>query len=172
METWNTWAATDSQVKIRGYRIELGEIENALAAHPQVKQVVVIDCEHRDHKILAAYLVFNAQASLSGMALRDYLSARLPDYMLPASFNELNALPLTINGKLDRRALPAPDFIHGDTYVAPTNQCEALLCTIWQAVLGLEKSRYSGQFFPHRRRFNHLYSTDLTTAPGMVSVCR
>ncbi|WP_153044807.1 amino acid adenylation domain-containing protein, partial [Xenorhabdus sp. KJ12.1] len=88
----------DFQVKIRGFRIELGEIENALTAHPQIKQAVVIDYGHHGHKVLAAYLV--AEGAVSDDMLLTHLSARLPDYMLPASFTFMEAIPLTLNGKV------------------------------------------------------------------------
>ncbi|WP_187655758.1 AMP-binding protein, partial [Xenorhabdus sp. PB62.4] len=116
----------DFQVKIRGYRIELGEIENALAAHPQVKQAVVIDREHNGNKVLAAYLV--AEEALSDDSLIKHLSARLPDYMLPASFTRIESVPLTLNGKLDRRALPEPVWGNRDSYIAPRNALETQLC--------------------------------------------
>ncbi|WP_145956680.1 non-ribosomal peptide synthetase, partial [Xenorhabdus budapestensis] len=96
----------DFQVKIRGYRIEPGEIESALAAHPQVKQAVVIDREHEGNKALVAYLI--AESELSDDELFRHLSDRLPEYMVPASFTRLESIPLTLNGKVDRRALPEP----------------------------------------------------------------
>ncbi|WP_145956652.1 non-ribosomal peptide synthetase, partial [Xenorhabdus budapestensis] len=101
----------DFQVTIRGYRIELGEIESALALHPQIKQAVVIDREHEGNKTLVAYLVAEntvAESELSDNELFRYLSDRLPEYMVPASFTRLESIPLTLNGKVDRRALPEP----------------------------------------------------------------
>ncbi|PHM54490.1 Amino acid adenylation [Xenorhabdus sp. KK7.4] len=135
----------DFQVKIRGYRIELGEIESALTAHPQVKQAVVIDREHQGHKVLAAYLV--VEDTVSDDILLAHLSARLPDYMLPASFTFMETIPLTLNGKVDRKALPEPVFGNRENYVAPRNALETQLCAIWQAVLGLERISIHDNFF-------------------------
>uniref|UniRef100_UPI001E3ED566 amino acid adenylation domain-containing protein n=1 Tax=Xenorhabdus sp. PB30.3 TaxID=2788941 RepID=UPI001E3ED566 len=135
----------DSQVKIRGFRIELGEIENALAVHPQIKQAVVIDREHQGHKVLVAYLV--AEDAVSDDMLLAHLSDRLPDYMLPASFTFMEAIPLTPNGKVNRRALPEPLFGNRDSYVAPRNVLETQLCAIWQDVLALEQVGIDDNFF-------------------------
>ncbi|WP_340613218.1 phosphopantetheine-binding protein [Xenorhabdus thailandensis] len=135
----------DFQVKIRGYRIELGEIETALTLHPQVKQAVVIDREHNGHKVLAAYLV--TEEELSDDSLTEHLSSRLPEYMLPASFTRIETVPLTLNGKLDRRALPEPVWGDRNSYVAPRNALETQLCAIWQDVLGLERIGIEDNFF-------------------------
>ncbi|PHM39367.1 Amino acid adenylation [Xenorhabdus mauleonii] len=138
----------DFQVKIRGYRIELGEIESALASHPQVKQAVVIDHEHKGNKVLAAYLVTEGtDGELSNDTLIRHLSSRLPDYMIPASFTRLASIPLTLNGKLDRRALPEPVWGNQDDYIAPRNELEIQLCAIWQNVLGLERIGVDDNFF-------------------------
>ncbi|WP_240492517.1 condensation domain-containing protein, partial [Photorhabdus namnaonensis] len=150
----------DFQVKIRGYRIELGEIETALATHPQVKQAVVIDREHNGHKILVAYLVTTGE--LSDDSLTGHLSSRLPEYMLPASFTFIDAVPLTLNGKLDRHALPEPVWEDRDSYVAPRNALETQLCAIWQDVLGLERVGIEDNFF--RIGGNSLTAIRLTTA--------
>ncbi|PHM40752.1 non-ribosomal peptide synthetase [Xenorhabdus szentirmaii] len=152
----------DSQVKIRGYRIELGEIETALSTHPQVKQAVVIDHEHKGNRILAAYLVTEvADGELSDESLIKHLSARLPEYMVPASFTCIEAVPLTLNGKLDRRALPEPVRGNRDSYVAPRNELETQLCAIWQDVVGLEQVGIEDNFF--RIGGNSLMAIKLTT---------
>ncbi|WP_416778068.1 amino acid adenylation domain-containing protein [Xenorhabdus budapestensis] len=135
----------DYQVKIRGYRIELGEIESALAAHPRVKQAVVIDREQEGHKVLAAYLV--SEGNVSDDALIEYLSDHLPEYMMPASFTRIESVPLTLNGKLDRRALPEPIWGNRDSYIAPRNALETQLCAIWQEVLGLAQVGIEDNFF-------------------------
>ncbi|PHM75435.1 non-ribosomal peptide synthetase [Xenorhabdus cabanillasii] len=135
----------DFQVKIRGYRIEPGEIESALASHPQVKQAVVIDREHNGNKVLAAYLV--TEGALSDDSLIGYLSSRLPEYMVPPSFTFIDSIPLTLNGKVDRRALPEPVWGNRDSYVAPRNALETRLCTLWQEVLGLERVGIEDNFF-------------------------
>ncbi|CDG21267.1 Putative Phenylalanine racemase (ATP-hydrolyzing) (fragment) [Xenorhabdus poinarii G6] len=135
----------DAQIKIRGYRIEPGEIENTLTSHPQVKQAVVIDREHQEHKILAAYLV--TDGFVSEETLIEYLSARLPDYMVPASVTFMGSIPLTLNGKLDRQALPDRVWGQQNNYVAPRNALETQLCTIWQEVLDLPQVGINDNFF-------------------------
>ncbi|WP_237386293.1 non-ribosomal peptide synthetase [Xenorhabdus sp. Sc-CR9] len=150
----------DFQVKIRGYRIELGEVENILASHPQVKQAVVIAREHKGHDVLAAYLVTDSE--LSDETLINYLSARLPEYMIPASFTRIASIPLTLNGKLDRHALPEPVWENQNNYVAPRNALEIQLCLIWQDILGLDKVGINDNFF--RVGGNSLMAIQLTAA--------
>ncbi|MCL9782400.1 amino acid adenylation domain-containing protein [Vibrio sp. S4M6] len=141
----------DGQVKIRGYRIELGEVESALLQLSDVKNVVVIDHVKAGHKFLAAYIVLTDVGEINqhevAERLREQLSHNLPDYMVPASYTLLNELPLTINGKLDRRALPEPEFVTKNRYEAPRNSTEMALCQIWQDVLGLEKVGINDNFF-------------------------
>ncbi|WP_226669331.1 phosphopantetheine-binding protein, partial [Microbulbifer aggregans] len=137
----------DSQVKVRGYRIELGEIETALSKLPEIKQAVVIDRERAGDILLAAYLVLQDDAELVPGALAQALSERLPDYMVPASYTEIAQIPLTINGKLDRRALPEPSFNTAQSYVAPRTDLEASLCQLWQQVLGVERVGIYDNFF-------------------------
>ncbi|WP_340622342.1 AMP-binding enzyme [Xenorhabdus siamensis] len=98
----------DQQVKIRGFRIEPGEIETRLAEYPAVREAVVLALGDGAEKRLVAYVVAQEEKELAN-SLRTHLSATLPDYMVPAAFVRLDAFPLTPNGKLDRRALPAPD---------------------------------------------------------------
>ncbi|PHM39143.1 Amino acid adenylation [Xenorhabdus mauleonii] len=155
----------DFQVKLRGFRIELGEIENALTAHPQIKQAVVMAREHNGHKTLAAYLVTDGALSddlFSNQALIAHLSDRLPDYMIPANFTRLDSIPLTLNGKLDRRALPEPTWENKNSYVAPRNALETQLCAIWQDVFGLEHVGIEDNFF--RIGGNSLLAIKLTAA--------
>ncbi|QUM89316.1 amino acid adenylation domain-containing protein [Moritella sp. 36] len=154
----------DNQVKIRGYRIELGEIETVLAAQDTVKQAVVIDRERNGSKYLAAYLVADLHSEdpcensieadnveivreLDIDTIRHALLAELPEYMVPASFTVIEQVPLTINGKLDRRALPEPEFTESDTYVAPRTALEAQLCQVWQDVLAIEQVGIQDDFF-------------------------
>ncbi|MFB9907499.1 non-ribosomal peptide synthase/polyketide synthase [Allokutzneria oryzae] len=134
---------TDDQVKIRGFRIELGEIETALRTHPAVTESVVLAREDNPGvKRLVAYVVGDSTA------LREHLSVRLPEYMVPAAFVELDALPLTVNGKVDRRALPAPEWEGDrDSYVAPRNDVEAALSGIWADVLSVERVGVQDNFF-------------------------
>jgi amino acid adenylation domain-containing protein len=134
----------DHQVKIRGFRIELGEIEARIVEHPQVKEVVVTAREDvPGRKQLVAYLVTSTPlAAPLGPELRTFLEAKLPDYMIPAFFEELAALPRTPNGKINRKALPAPKTqaaVVTRPYVAPRNPVETKLAEIWSEVLGREK---------------------------------
>jgi amino acid adenylation domain-containing protein len=140
----------DFQVKIRGYRIELGEIETALTACAGVRDAVVIAREDTvGDKRLAAYLVAHEGAELAPAALRAELGARLPDYMVPSAFVLLDAFPLTVNGKLDRKALPAPDqsALITREYEAPRGELETALAGIWQDLLGMERVGRHDHFF-------------------------
>ncbi len=138
----------DHQVKIRGYRIELGEIENAILDYSENLQQVVVEVkEHHQEKVLVAYLV--AKNSIDKSELRGFLQERLPDYMIPGFYVALDTLPLTPNGKIDRKSLPAvdgEDFIR-KTYVAPKNDIENKLATIWQEVLGIDTIGTTDNFF-------------------------
>jgi len=146
----------DHQVKIRGFRIELGEIENTLAADSSVKDAVVLAKESPGgDKRLVAYVVTDSVGRHSDDTAADYIghlrqhvSARLPDYMVPSAFVLLEKLPLTPNGKVDRKALPEPDLSQrqGD-YVAPRTETERVLCDIWQEVLGVERVGVTDNFF-------------------------
>jgi pimeloyl-ACP methyl ester carboxylesterase len=131
----------DDQVKIRGYRIELGEIEGTLAGQPQVQSCAVIVREDSPgNKQLVGYLVAQKNASCSADDVRTFLQSRLPDYMVPAHFVFLETLPLTQNGKVDRRALPAPTYADASVtqdYVAPRNDLERSLVAIWAELLAL-----------------------------------
>ncbi|MBT7066281.1 MAG: AMP-binding protein, partial [Verrucomicrobia bacterium] len=131
----------DHQVKIRGFRIELGEIESVLNKHEQVKEVIVVAREDQPgNKQLAAYITPKKEEKAPELGeLREFLKAKLPDYMVPAAFVILDAIPLTPNGKIDRKALPAPDFDLSrlNEFVAPRNKTEETLAQIWTEVLGL-----------------------------------
>ena len=143
---------TDHQVKIRGYRVELEEIEVVLGRHPGVRQAVVTvrDDDESGNKRLVAYVVPGGEAALSINDLHSYLSDELPDYMTPSAYVLLDALPLNPNGKVDRKALPAPDHTRldqGGGYVAPRNATEELLAEIWAKVLDLGKVGVHDNFF-------------------------
>ena len=132
----------DYQVKIRGFRIELGEIEAVLARHADIRESIVMVHEYEDRsgeKYLVAYLVPHQTAELSTYQLRDYLADKLPDYMIPATFVVLEEFPLNANGKIDRKALPAPSvaskLASGIIYVPPQSEIETILVNIWQKTL-------------------------------------
>lgn len=156
----------DTQVKVRGYRIELEEIEARLAAHPSVQAAVVAarddntlygrepqadeEEQGQREKRLVAYLVFHPDETLTSHQLYDFLQQQLPAYMIPSAFIELTALPLTPSGKVDRRALPAPDEARvpmAEQFVLPRNSVEDELAKIWADVLGLERVSVEDNFF-------------------------
>ena len=124
----------DHQVKVRGFRIELGEIESVLASFPAVREAAVIVREDQPgNKRLVAYVVF--EHVLESSELRALLKETLPEYMIPSAFVALDALPLTSNNKVDRRALPAPERAQREDIVAPRNELEQILADIWTDVL-------------------------------------
>ncbi|WP_155768371.1 non-ribosomal peptide synthetase, partial [Mycobacterium colombiense] len=134
----------DEQVKIRGYRIELGEIRAALAALDGVEQAAVIAREDRPgDKRLVGYITGSADPA----ELRTRLAERLPAYMVPAAVVVIDALPLTVNGKLNARALPAPEYAEGDRYRAPSTPTEETLAGIYAQILGLERVGVDDSFF-------------------------
>jgi len=137
----------DDQVKVRGFRIELGEIEAALAKHPAVRQAVVM-CRKDPHgdKCLVAYTVLSE--AVDTHALKSFLKQHLPDYMVPSAMVILDAMPVTPNGKVDRDALPPPvtDQLQA-TYIAPSNNLEQTIASVWQDVLGLDRVGTDDNFF-------------------------
>jgi acyl carrier protein len=157
----------DQQVKIRGYRIELGEIEATLAQHPSVKEAIVLARQEVENpksesensksaipnsqfsgKRLVAYVVNRDPIQLCD--LREFLKAKLPDYMVPSSFVFLDALPLMPNGKVDRSALPAPDQSRSELeqgFLPPRTPVEELLAGIWATVLGKDQVGVYDNFF-------------------------
>ncbi|MBD0385108.1 MAG: amino acid adenylation domain-containing protein, partial [Nostoc sp. C3-bin3] len=141
----------DYQVKIRGFRIELGEIEAILKQHPALAEALVIAREDiPGDKQLVAYIVANPEQIPSQVELRRFLQGRLPEYMVPASFVFLDTLPLNPNGKIDRRALPAPhisDLALSSNFVPPQNATEEVLASIWVKVLRLEQVGIHDNFF-------------------------
>jgi amino acid adenylation domain-containing protein len=141
----------DHQVKIRGFRIELGEIEAALSAYPDVREAVVLAREDRPgDRRLVAYLLPEGDAALSGEDLRAFAARSLPEHMVPAFFETVAAWPLTPNGKVDRRALPAPgerQARRAGSFVAPRNLVEEVLAAIWAEVLGVDPVGVTDNFF-------------------------
>lgn len=139
---------TDFQVKIRGFRIELGEIENTLSKHDSLSQVTVIAKERNDQKILVAYYVPKENQTVNSSILRRHLEESLPDYMIPSAFVALESMPLTPNGKVDRKALPDPDMnLMGQEYVAPVGETEIALASIWSELLDVEQVGRNDNFF-------------------------
>jgi acyl carrier protein len=138
-------------VKVRGYRIELGEIEAVLGQYWAVREAVVIVREDEEgEKRLVAYVVTEEGVEPGSHELRSYLKEKLPEYMIPSLFVLLDELPLTANGKVDRRALPAPDHQHIEShrsYVAPQTPVEELLASIWSEVLHVEQVGIHDNFF-------------------------
>ena len=141
----------DEQIKIRGYRIEPGEIETVLSEHPQIKEVVVILREDSPgDQRLVAYYVTEISEPPDVADLRDFLKSRLPDYMIPAAFVAIDSVPLTSHGKVDRRALPRPEYSRDDRvteYVPPRDENERTLVTIWQEILQVENIGIDDNFF-------------------------
>ncbi|WP_236143257.1 non-ribosomal peptide synthetase [Nostoc sp. CMAA1605] len=143
-------ARIDNQVKIRGFRIELGEIEGVLSQHRDLQASCIIAREDNSgDKRLVAYVVAKHGYELSISQLRSFLSGQLPQYMVPHIFVILKSLPLTLNGKIDRRALPEPNSAEllADSFVAPRNQIEEILTQIWAEVLRVEKVGINDNFF-------------------------
>ncbi|WP_369063561.1 amino acid adenylation domain-containing protein, partial [Burkholderia gladioli] len=140
----------DTQVKIRGFRIELGEIEAALSALPGVREALVMarEDEPGEKRLVAYFVVDDAEAASDTAALRAGLSRTLPDFMLPAAFVALERFPLTANGKIDRKALPRPaQTVDAEQYVAPRTSIEERLAAIWAQVLHLDRVGIHDNFF-------------------------
>jgi len=139
----------DHQVKLRGFRIEIGEIEVVIHQHPKIREVVVIVREDRqDDKRLVAYIVPQS-TDISVLEIRNFLKAKLPDYMIPSAFVVLGKFPLTPNGKIDRRALSAPENtqLETDNFVLPRYPVEKVLAAIWTQVLGVSQVGIYDNFF-------------------------
>jgi aspartate racemase len=141
----------DQQVKIRGFRIELGEVETVLSQHPGVRQAAVTAREDLpDEKRIVAYYVQSRKQTPTIAELRRYLRQKLPDYMVPSAFVLLDALPLMPNGKVDRRALPAPDKVRqepAESSDKPLDEIELQLTKIWEKVLGIKNVKMKENFF-------------------------
>ena len=140
----------DDQVKVRGFRVELGEVEAVLNKHPQLSQAVVtVQGNAANEKRLIGYVVTKQSETVTTEQLRSFLLQKLPDYMIPSAFVTLESLPLTPNQKVDRRALPTPDFepSRSDDYVVPRNPTEEIIANIFASVLKLEQVGIYNNFF-------------------------
>ncbi len=163
----------DLQVKVRGFRIELGEIEMHLTEHPAIRQAAVSACAPHsqiDDKQLVAYFTFRGDAP-NATDLRDFLKRKLPDYMVPSAYVPLAEFPLNSSGKVDRKALPAPDTARPNlrtTYVAPRNDTEKRLAQIWARVLGLDAVGIHDNFFDLGGASMH--SLEVTTLAGELGI--
>jgi fengycin family lipopeptide synthetase E len=139
---------TDDQVKIRGYRIEPGEIEAIIQTYPGISTVIVIARAVKDsEKQLIAYIV--AESPVNQQELHSWLTGRVPPYMLPVHYIMIDEVPLTLNGKIDKRKLPAPEDNatgNGIKYTGPRNETEKILAAIWEQVLGLDRVGVTDKF--------------------------
>jgi hypothetical protein len=142
---------SDGQVKIRGYRIEVGEIEAVLRQHPQVREsVVVVRQDASGESRMVGYVVSKQHVRLASEQLEAYLRQHVPEYMLPAGWVQLDALPLTANGKVDRARLPEPEQHVGEVEhepVGPRSPLEALVAQVWQDLLGVPMVGVHDSFF-------------------------
>ncbi|MCP4153633.1 MAG: hypothetical protein GY757_38245, partial [bacterium] len=138
----------DHQVKIRGFRIELGEIENRLLNHPEIKEAVVLARKSKEgDKSLCAYYIVDSIGQKTEPDLRRHLSQTLPDYMIPSYFIKLEKIPLTPNGKINRKVLPSPEITAGKNYVPPEGKVEETLAAVWQQVLNTGEISVNDNFF-------------------------
>jgi thioesterase domain-containing protein/acyl carrier protein len=141
----------DNQVKIRGFRVEPGEVEQLLREHPQVAEAAVVARERTVGDLrLVAYVVGKDDSPMDIAEMRRFLAERVPDYMIPSALVTLEALPMTTSGKVDRRALPAPDWSRSSLcgeFVAPRTAMEEQLATIWREVLNIERVGVHDSFF-------------------------
>ncbi|MFF3724644.1 amino acid adenylation domain-containing protein [Streptomyces erythrochromogenes] len=167
---------SDGQVKVRGFRVETGEVESVLTAHPAVADAVVVPHHEDGRTVLVAHLVPAAGAPVpDAESLRAHLAGHLPGHMVPAAFATLDALPLTANGKVDRRALPAPAELTGrlatgTAYEAPATPTEELIAESWRELLGADRIGVHDDFFAlggdsllalrAASRINALFGTD------------
>ncbi|HEX3044130.1 MAG TPA: non-ribosomal peptide synthetase [Bacillota bacterium] len=138
----------DNQVKVRGYRIEIGEIEFQLRQYPKLKEAIVTSISDEiGEMVIVAYFV--AEQELSDQELKDYLLKSLPSYMIPSYFVQMDQLPLTLSGKIDRKALPKPQkhIKRNTAYIEPQNEAEIKIAGIWQSLLGVEKVGIGDSFF-------------------------
>ncbi|HED13074.1 MAG TPA: amino acid adenylation domain-containing protein, partial [Gammaproteobacteria bacterium] len=141
----------DHQVKIRGFRVELGEVEYSLETYQDIKQAIaIVRKDEPDMRRLVAYCVVNAGQKFNPAKIRKHLQGKIPDYMVPSVFMELDAIPLMPNGKADRGALPAPDRHRpelGKAYVSPRDDLEIFIAELWMELLNLDQIGVHDRFF-------------------------
>ncbi len=137
----------DYQVKVRGFRIELGEIENVLQNHPKVKQAAVIAKSVNGESRLIAYYVPENRQEITPIELKNHILKHLPDYMVPSAFVKLDQMPLTVNGKIDRKRLPDPEIRQNRQLVKPGTEIERKLAEIWKQVLKVDQIGVNDNFF-------------------------
>lgn len=137
----------DNQIKLNGIRLELGEIESALLGQPYVKYAVVQMIEKNKMSLLVGYVVMKSGNKFDNEGLRNYLMSKLPRYMVPAVIVELDKLPITTSGKLDRKALPMPNYISREKYSDTENALEEVIKHIWEEVLSVEVAGVNIEFF-------------------------
>jgi amino acid adenylation domain-containing protein len=138
----------DHQVKIRGYRVELGEIDAVIGEFPNIQAAAVVLRQHEGSEMLAAYItLFDKDQEFVTDNLQQYLKDRLPFYMLPSTITILDEMPLTPNRKIDRRSLPSPESRNGQAHLAPRNDIERRLVSIWKEVLEVEQVGVRDNFF-------------------------
>ncbi|GGH50431.1 hypothetical protein GCM10008014_15540 [Paenibacillus silvae] len=141
----------DDQIKLRGIRIELGEIQSVLESHPLIREcVVLVKEDHKHDQRLVAYIVLKQGESFNSGEIRQFLRKILPEYMVPSTLINLNEIPLSPNGKIDRAALPNPkseDVVGNSEFTSPQNPMEEILAGIWSQVLGLERVGIHDNFF-------------------------
>ena len=137
----------DHQIKIRGFRIELGEVEAQLLSQPEIREAVAVANESSSGKRLVGYVCAVEGQAIDSALIRERLGQALPDYMVPSVVVELDKLPLNANGKVDRKALPAPDVVSPQDYEPPQGALEETLASIWSEVLGVERIGRRDNFF-------------------------
>ena len=159
----------DHQVKVRGFRVELGEVETVLSGHPHIRQAAVVTRpDGSGNSRLIAYVVPDETQAPTADGLGEFLRQRLPGYMVPAAFVLLPSLPLTLNGKVDRRSLPEPAALRSERrYIAPETPVEQMLAEIWTQILAVERASADDNFF--ERGGHSLSATMLKTGASRIS---
>nr|WP_284694836.1 amino acid adenylation domain-containing protein [Photobacterium galatheae] len=157
-----TLGRNDDQVKIRGHRIELGEVENALCRFPGIEAAAVTVREHAGQSHLAAFIVADHAAGLDTEQFHHRLLQQLPDYMVPSAINLIEQMPFMPNGKTDRKALPEPQWVKAEYYVAPRNELERQLCQIWEQTLEVQRVGVFDNYY--RIGGNSIHAVKLVTA--------